>query len=269
MGVPAVTADKGGILLDNFDALQSFYTGEAPEELRLSQQGPQYLEFEVASHYMDTLLPPGSRVLDSCAGTGAYAFYLAARGHSVVAGDIVPRNVELMRERQTGAVPLAEIYEGDALDLSRFAAGSFDAVLCMGALYHLHTPEERQKALEQSMRVCKKDGLVFFTYMNRYAVIANNCLSGQLNLDEMLSFAREGAEGVFYASTPEEMAALAQACGLSVVKHLSLDGMGLLLFGAGALGLDGLRQWKTYHLATCETPSLLGSGYHNMIVARV
>jgi len=42
---------------------------------------------------------PGSRILDVCAGTGRYAFYLADRGHTVTACDIIEQYVNMIRSK--------------------------------------------------------------------------------------------------------------------------------------------------------------------------
>lgn len=255
--------------MENKEELWKFYGQESPEELRLREDGPQYLEYLTATRYLEGYLPGESKVLDSCAGTGIYAFRLAEQGHKVTAGDLVRRNVALMKAQQEKTPKLAEIYEGSALDLSRFEDGAFDAVLCMGALYHLHSPGEREQCVREGMRVLRPGGLFIATYMNRYSVILNNSRDDLPNLDEILLFAREGREGVFHASTPEETGALMEHCGLEPRCHLALDGMAWFLYGtAGLLNAEGFRRWWEYHLAVCEVPSLLGSSYHNMYIGQ-
>lgn len=249
--------------------LEKFYEDDGKEELRLQESSPQYIEFLVATKYLSQSLPPSARILDSCAGTGVYAFYLAEQGHRVTAGDVVRRNVEILRTIQEKSPLLAGVYEGDALDLSRFPPGSFDAVLCMGALYHLHAPADRRLVVEESLRLLPEGGLFACTYMNRYAVILNNMAGSLDNIGEVLEFVQRGVEGIFYASTPEETAGLMGACGLEPVCHVALDGMAAYLReSAGILDDTGLRRWRDYHLAVCEVPSLLGSSYHNLFIGR-
>lgn len=255
--------------MDQFEQLSAFYENEGKEQLRFMEGGAHYLEFLTASRYLRRILRPGSHILDSCAGTGAYALLLARQGHIVTAGDIVPYNVRQMEEDQRQNPLLAEIYCGDALDLSRFAPESFDAVLCMGALYHLHDPEERRRAIAESLRVLRPGGFLACTYMNRYAVILNNTAGGLENVGEILSFAKEGSEGIFYASTPEESARLLTDFGVQVLCHVALDGISIFLHDtAGLIDDEGLRRWYDYHFAVCEVPSLLGYSYHNLLIGR-
>ena len=256
--------------MDFSASLAQFYGHDSPEELRLMEGGAQHLEFLTAAEYVSRGLPPHCTVLDSCAGTGVYSFYLAERGHAVTAGDLVHANVEKIRLLQKERPLLREIYQGDALDLSRFADSSFDAVLLMGALYHLPQDGPRRRAVEEALRVLRGGGLLVCTYMNRYGVIMNDLDRELENLDEVMRFLREGREGVFYASTPEEMGGLMDSCGVEVLSHIALDGMALFMTQtSGLLGPQGAARWKDYHLATCEVPSLLGASYHNMIIGRV
>ena len=102
-----------------------FYEGEGLEDLRLHPNSVQHLELRIGLRCLGESLAPKSTVLDSCAGTGAYAFPLAKAGHSVVAGGIVPFNVERLRARQARQPALQDIFAGDARDLSRFAARLF------------------------------------------------------------------------------------------------------------------------------------------------
>jgi 2-polyprenyl-3-methyl-5-hydroxy-6-metoxy-1,4-benzoquinol methylase len=253
----------------DINRLISFYEHEGAEELRLREDSPHYLEFLTATQYLSRYLAPKSRVLDSCAGSGAYAFYLAQQGHRVTAGDLVARNVGILREQQEKTALLERIYRGDALDLSRFAPESFDAVLCMGALYHLETPADRRRAVEESLRLLPIGGLFAATYMNRFGVVLGNVRGSLSNLTEILTFMEEGREDVFYAATPEEMAELMASCGLEILCHAALDGLSNFLHGtAGLLDDKGFRRWREVHRAVCETPSLLGVSYHNLLICR-
>ncbi len=251
------------------DPLREFYQTDAPEELRLAEGSAQRLEFDTAARYLRRYLPGGGRVLDSCAGTGIYAFWLAERGFCVHAGDIVARNVELMRQKQRETPALEAVFEADCRELARYPDASFDGVLLMGALYHLHEASERRRAVAESLRLLRPGGVLALTYMNRHAVIINN-LRGDLNdIDDVMTFLREGREGVFYASTPRETLALTGEFGLAPLCHVALDGLTALLGDtAGLVTAGGLRRYRRLHAAICEEESLLGYSYHCLWMGR-
>ena len=255
--------------MNHLDRVIGFYEGEGDEDLRLQPGGAHFLEYTTAMRYLLMHLPKGGKVLDSCAGTGAYAFALAGEGFPVTAGDIVPFNVETMRKKQHGRAALSEIYEGNALYLSGFGDGAFDGVLCMGALYHLPDEADRIRAVAEGLRVLRPGGVFAATYMNRYAVILNNSGGDLDNLDEILMYARDGLEGVFFASTPRETEKLMDDRGLEKLCHIALDGVVNFLHGtAGVLSHKGADRWSEFHKMTCEDPSLLGYSYHNLYIGR-
>ena len=45
------------------------------------------------------MLKGNLEILDCAAGTGAYAFYLADKGHNVTATDITPRHIKIINEQ--------------------------------------------------------------------------------------------------------------------------------------------------------------------------
>ncbi len=250
--------------------LITFYENEGREELRLQKDGAHYLEFLTATAYLKRHLPANCSVLDSCAGTGAYAFFLAQAGHQVTCCDIVPYNVETIKQKQAKNPVLANILCADALNLHMLSAHSFQAVLCMGALYHLRDSAKRERAVEESLRLLQKNGLFICTYLNRYAVAMQNLQGSLSNIDEILHFIEDGQEGIFYASTPGELEELMQQAGISKVCHLALDGISALLHQlTNRINNEGLKQFHKYHMACCEEPSLLGYSYHNMFIGKV
>lgn len=96
------------------------------------------MEYLTTIKYLDKICPKQVKLLDACAGTGAYCLYLAEKGHVVTAGDIAPSNVSIIEEKQRKNSILHDIYTGNVLNMSQFEDANFDIVLCLGAIYHLH-----------------------------------------------------------------------------------------------------------------------------------
>jgi len=59
------------------------------EDGRFFRDNAHMIEYLTTIHYFDRLFIPGSQILDACAGTGRYSFYLANQGHNVTACDLV------------------------------------------------------------------------------------------------------------------------------------------------------------------------------------
>ena len=154
---------------DSQQALNDYYGKAYDEGGRLHRDRAHSVEWITTCEAFRRLLPPYSAILDACAGTGAYAFDLAKAGHTVTAGDLMPNHVAAMRERQRQEPLLKDIYEGSALDLSRFPDAAFDAVLNMGALYHLKDAADREASVRECLRVLKPGGLLFAATIHRHA----------------------------------------------------------------------------------------------------
>jgi len=112
------------------------YYDDYDEDIRMFRDKSRLVEYLTTIHYFDRLFMPGSRILDVCAGTGKYAFYLADKGHLVTACDLVERHVDIIKSKPN-AYKLIDISVCNALDLSQFDENSFDVVLCMGAFISL------------------------------------------------------------------------------------------------------------------------------------
>lgn len=145
------------------------YYANYSEESRLFDCNQHLSEYLTTMHLLKKYLPlSNAKILDCCAGTGAYAFALAKEGASVTAGDLVPGNVAQMQSHPDAQL-LESTYTGTATDLSDYQSNSFDSVLCMGALYHL--PEsERDVCIRECLRVLKPGGMLVIAWHSVYAL---------------------------------------------------------------------------------------------------
>jgi len=109
-----------------------------------------------------TRIRPGQRVLDVASGVGQDANALAARGAFTVAVEPSARMLGLARMVAADAERVAHGVRGWA-DALPFATGTFDAVLCKGALDHFDAP---QAAIGEMARVTRRDGRVVLAIAN-------------------------------------------------------------------------------------------------------
>ena len=100
------------------------------------------------------LLTPGGRYLDAGGGTGATGAWLAQHG-SLVAGDAIPAALASYRAAHAG---LTAAVAADVQQLP-FAAGSFDAVLCVTVLCH-RSITDPALAVAELARVTAPGGMV-------------------------------------------------------------------------------------------------------------
>jgi ubiquinone/menaquinone biosynthesis C-methylase UbiE len=114
---------------------------------------------------------PPAAVLDVGGGPAIHSFWLAALGYDVHLVDIVPLHIDQARAAECASQKtLASITLGDACDL-QFEAGSMDAVVMLGPLYHLTRREDRLKALSEAQRVLRPGGVLLAGAISRYIPI--------------------------------------------------------------------------------------------------
>lgn len=255
---------KGNVMKDIFE-----YYNNYDEDVRLSLDRAHKLEYFTTLHYIEKILKPNSIILDACAGTGAYCFDLAEKGYDVIAGDLVPYNVEIILQKNKEAPLLKDVYEGNILDLSRFNNECFDITLCLGAFYHLHEKNDRVQAIKECLRVTKKGGHVVIAYLNRFASLLKGFTYHPEDFDNLMKEFNTGNKKVFYRSTPEEMELLIKESGITKVCNLATDGVSYMYSQQlESLSEQQFQTYLEYHLSTCENNSILGYSLHGLYIGQ-
>jgi 2-polyprenyl-3-methyl-5-hydroxy-6-metoxy-1,4-benzoquinol methylase len=248
------------------------YYDDYDEDKRLDRTNFHKLEYLTTIRFLDRFLKPNSKVLDLCAGTGRYSFYLESKGHSVTAVDIVPRFVEIMKKKKAAKASNIEIYLGDARNLEMFEIESFDAVLCMGALYHLKDQDNREKVIEQCTALLKKKGILAVSYINRYALFIKEFNRLNENVERlMLSSIVDSGKSIneveesFYFSSPKEIEELMRKFNFKKMKNIGTDGIGYMLSDKlSDLTKEEYDLWLDYHFKTCDNENLIGYSIHGL-----
>ena len=250
------------------------------EEDRLTTDNARKVEFITTTKILDEHLPKKVKILDCAAGTGIYAFHLAEMGHHVTALDITPRHIELIENELKSKPYSLNAQVNDARDLSMFENSSFDAVLCMGPLYHLTEEKDRLKCLNECLRVLKRGGLLFSAYINRFFVISlaatndfkylkrefidNLTATGILKSDDPLCFWTDS-----YFDKPDIIEETYKNLGLQILDHAATDGMSIFLRDkVNKMNQGEFKLWCEYHYATCREQSILGISNHGLIIGR-
>jgi len=250
-----------------FDEIRSFYENY-DEDGRLFRDKSHLPEWLTTIRYFDRLFAPGSRILDACAGTGRYAFYLAEKGHYVTACDLVEHNISIIKSKPE-AKKLAGTEVCNVLDLSRFEENSFDVVLCMGAMYHLPSEGEKIQAIRECVRVCAPGGLVVLSYLNYFAVVAAELDEGLKNLDDLLEKFEDGSGFLWKAATPAKMERYAKTAGLEILHNLGADGISFVIADkVNAASDEAFDKWMEYIYRHCEEPGTVGYSMHGLLIGR-
>ncbi|MEJ0034140.1 MAG: class I SAM-dependent methyltransferase [Bacteroidota bacterium] len=132
-------------------------------------------------------------VYDVGGGTGHYSLWLASLAHRVYFSDIVPKHVDIFRNRSQN---VASINIEDARALS-YANDVADLVILNGPLYHLLERDDRLKALNEAKRILKPNGLLLAFSISRFAGLNYALSSGEIFNDDYFEMVKgEVASGV-------------------------------------------------------------------------
>lgn len=249
------------------------YYNKFNEEKRLSSRHGQ-VEYITTMKYIHKYLEdmPQAAILDIGAGTGRYSVALAQEGYDVTAVELVKYNLGILKSKNSSV----KAYQGNALNLERFADESFDMTLLFGPMYHLYTEEDKQKALAEAKRVTKPNGIILVAYcMNEYCVLTyafkeghiRECLQKDRLTEDFHSSAE--AKDLYDYVRIEDIDALNEAAGLKRIQIISPDGPANYMRPVlNAMDEETFSLFIQYHLATCERADLIGAGAHTVDILR-
>nr|AHF24843.1 SAM-dependent methyltransferase/GNAT family acetyltransferase [uncultured bacterium Contig2] len=169
------------------EEIVSRFYAQSDEDNRLRRSRHGQLEYAVTMNYIHRYAGPGARVLEVGAGTGRYSVTLAGEGMNVTAVELVESNLAVLREHSRGMENLRS-FQGDAADLGRFEDGAFDVTLVLGPLYHLYEKEDVHRAIDEAIRVTKKDGIIMYAFISVFGIMYANYLNGNWAAGEEENF---------------------------------------------------------------------------------
>ena len=238
------------------------------EDTRLNRSKAARVEFLTTTRYIERYLKPGATILDVGAGAGEYSLYFARKGYEVCALELTDANIQAFRKKVKREDRI-DLVQGNAVDLSRYADESFDAVLVFGPLYHLHSEEDRQKCIAEAKRVCKPEGKLFFAFISNDMIILTEFsyrpdyfMAGDYDKE---TFALEDFPFVFH--TVEDCREMLRTGGVKILHEVASDGISELMEDKiNALDDENYAQYLRYHYYICEKPEFLGMTNHLLFV---
>ena len=252
------------------------------EDSRLVRDKVHKIEYSTTLHILNKYIVGNMKILDLGAGTGRYSFYYGEKGNSVTAVDIVPKHVKIMNEKLIENKDIdINVKLGTATDLSVFEDESFDVILCLGPLYHLRTQLERDKCINECLRVLKRGGILAVAYINKLFVTTtliasdkSSCLNERF-LNEIIdngtieNYKNDTFFKNSYFFLPSEIEDYISGFNAERLEHVGTDGISVLLNDmVNGFSDDEYSQWMKYHLKVCGEPSILGYSNHGLYVCR-
>lgn len=241
------------------------------EDKRLNTTKAGSIEFMTTTSYIDRYLKDGMKILDIGAGTGAYSIFYADKGFRVTAVEPVKRNADIIKSRIVNSNLKIDVIQGNALDMPYLDDDSFDLVLCLGPLYHLDSDKDKLKCIEETKRVCRKNGKIFYAYLSNDMVFVTqsmlydeNYLGGPLYDHETYKL----VDKPFCFMTVDHMKHIMKSSGLKEINHFAADGLSELLADRiNTMNDEQFMEWFRFHMHTCEKSELLGYSNHIVYVA--
>lgn len=260
--------------MDTLAALHQFY-GNYDEDGRLASRHGM-VEFLTTMRYIEKYLRPGMRVLEIGAATGRYSHYLARQGYQVDAVELLEHNIARFKQN-TQPGENVRIFQGNAVDLSKFKDNSYDITLLLGPMYHLFTEEEKLQAMSEAIRVTKKGGVVFVAYCGNDATILQFCfLRGMLKderyralVDPVTFKAASDPAELFELHRKEEIEELRSQFAVTPLHYIAADGFAHYMRQSLAeMDEELYTMYLQYHFATCERQDMVGYSNHILDIFR-
>ena len=257
------------------EEIERYYDARVGAEWARLDRRP--VEFEMTKRHLDDLLPPACAVVDVGSGPGRYAIYLAERGHDVSLVDLSQNSLDrAAAEAARRGVRLRALHHLSAVDMPELDDESYDAVLCLGPLYHLTDEAQRRDAITECVRLLKVGGVAFFAFVTLYAHAVARIGNGALQprpgeMDEYQYILRRQTNRdlnlvnfthAWYVD-PCVVPPLMEGFGLKTERFACLEPLGL----ARAEALEHLSpeeraRWLEYLFQISTAPSILGASQH-------
>lgn len=255
------------------EIVNMFYN-KIDEDDRLGRSRHGQLEYVTTMNYIKNYAKKGAKLLEIGAGTGRYSIALAKEGYEVTSVELVEKNLEVLKKNSEGLANL-QSFQGDALDLSRFADNTFDITLLFGPLYHLYEPKDVQKSIDEAIRVTKPDGVILAAFLSVYAIMFDNYLNGTLLDGIEENFTKDYKikhfeEQLFTGYDIVEFEELFREKPVQHLKTVAVDSVLELAEGRSDFQMsdEEFEAFAKLHIATCEKRELLGCSSHLLYICR-
>ncbi len=244
------------------------------EDTRLTRSRHGQLEYFTTMSYIERYLKPNAKILEIGAGTGRYSIELARRGYNVTAVELVESNLKVLKKNSRG-IKNIKSYQGDALDLTRFKDESFDMVLVLGPMYHLYSKKDQMQAINESIRVCKKSGILMYAFLPVHSLIYGWGMEGNIKEALLENFTKDYkikqfASQKFTGFDLDDFEALFKKSPVEKLHLVATDGIMDAEEERTSFRMDDedFELFKKYHLATCERYELIGLSFHALYICR-
>lgn len=260
--------------------IEEYYNNNYDEWGRLLRHR---VEFEMTKRALCKYIPPGSSVLDVGGGPGRYSIYLAKKGYDTSLIDLCEKLVEqAVKNSKNSGVKLKECIQGDVLYLDKILPNrKYDAILCMGPMYHLLEEAERKKAINQCMSRLKTGGILIVSFISAYAPMLDSLNNFPEDIQmikcDLLRYFEDGRsisghnDGFTdaYFFYPTEIEKFMSKFGLNHIKIMAVDCYGVMVEDRiKELPEESFQSWIDIFEEISSKPEVWGGCEHLLYIGR-
>ena len=250
-----------------------FYT-QCEEDTRLERSIHGRLEYATTMEYIHRYAGKGSKILEVGAGTGRYSIALAKEGYDVTSIELVQKNLEILKQNSKDLTNIKAL-QGDATNLKDITDDTFDVTLVFGPMYHLYEADEVHRAIDEAIRVTKKDGVIMFAFISAYAIMYSNYFYGNWATGQEENFTsdykvRHFKEQLFTGYDIAEFEALFKEKAVTWLTTAGVDGLIEPIEHRGDFKIndEDFEKLSKWYLAMSDKRELLGSTNHLLYVCK-
>ncbi|GHU71646.1 SAM-dependent methyltransferase [Spirochaetia bacterium] len=260
--------------MTNEKVIRQFYAdGREENRSLLSRSGG--IEFYYTKKTIGNYINRESSVVEIGCGTGYYGMYFSDKCKEYTGIDITPENIKIFNEKiEDKKIKNIKTIVGDAAKLDNINDLSFDVVLVLGPMYHL-PPEERKSVFQESRRICKNNGIIIYSYINKLgAYLQEGILGGsevypnqKANEYVLVKEIDDIRPELFIYTTPEDIGEQAKSFGLKILKNVGID----FLFNKkriDEMDNEKYKCWIEFSDYMCDSESCTGLSIHALLVCK-
>lgn len=214
------------------------------------------LERFITNTYLKKYITLKKSVVEIGAGIRAYSPEIVKYAKSVLAVDLFQNNLDRLSNKKINTLC------ADITNLKSVKSGSFDVVFVNGPISHLFDDKERTKAIKESVRICKKGGVVLFNYLTNTPIIYRSGLI-KGNINALKKYDKRTAKDIYATYFVNDFHKLVSKTKMKHICDVSLDGLfEILKEYTNKVGKAEFNVIKQMQLQICERIDMIGCSTH-------
>ena len=162
----------------------------------------------------------------------------------------------------------------DALDLYMFEDKTFDMVLNFGPMYHLFNRKDKNQAINETLRVTKKNGICMFAYLPCASFMTGFGLRHKMvnylcSAMDKIGRPKDIPEEIFNCFYIEDFKKLFNKTNTKYIANVATDGIAYVMREwVEELSEEDYQAFLNWHFLTCERLDQQGYSSHLLYICK-